>query len=94
VHHFLLSCPVYELHRRNLFFTLRQGSRSLATLLSHPKAIKLVFKFIGKTGRFKATHGDLTIPDSMDINSGGVNWILDLLNKPFTRPEDKGAEAG
>jgi ribonuclease HI len=85
VHHFLLTCPAYERHRRNLFFTLRRGSRSLATMLSHPKTIKQVFKFIGRTGRFKATHGDLDIPDDVDVNSGGRNWILDLLNRPFTR---------
>jgi hypothetical protein len=54
-------------------------------MLSHPKTIKQVFKFIGKTGRFKATHGDLDIPDDVDLNSGGRNKILDLLNRPFTR---------
>jgi len=85
VHHFLLSCPVYERHRRDLFFKLRRGSRSLATLLANPNAIKHTFKFIGKTGRFKATHGDLDIPDDLDVNSGGRNWILDLLNRPLTR---------
>ena len=85
VHHFLLTCPAYERHRRDLFFTLQRGSRSLATMLSHPKTIKQVFKFIGKTGRFKATHGDLDIPNDVDVNSGGRNWILDLLNRPFTR---------
>jgi hypothetical protein len=54
-------------------------------MLSHPKTIKQVFKFIGKTGRFKATHGDLDIPNGMDMNNGGRNWILDLLNRPVTR---------
>ena len=66
---------------------LRQGSRSLATLLSHPKAIKHVFKYTGKTGRFKATHRDLNIPDRVDVNNGGRNWILDLLNRPYNRPD-------
>jgi ribonuclease HI len=83
VHHFLLSCPVYERHRRDLFFNLHRGSRSLATLLSNPKAIKHTFKFIGKTGRFKLTHGNLDIPDRLDINSGGRNRLLDLLNRPL-----------
>jgi hypothetical protein len=85
VHHFLLSCPVYECHRRDLFFKLKRGSRSLFTLLAHPHAIKHVFKFIGKTRRFKATLGDLDLPDSLDVNSGGRNWILDLLNRPFVQ---------
>ena len=85
IHHFLLSCPVYERHHRDLFFKLRRGSRSLATLLSNPKAIKHTFKFIGKTGRFKLTHGDLDIPDGLDTNSGGRNRLLDLLNRPLAR---------
>src|SRR6202451_371674 len=93
VHHFLLSCPVYEHYRCDLFFILCQGSRSLATLLSHPKAIKHVFKYIGKTGRFKVMHGDLNIPDGVDVNNGGQNCTLDLHNRPYNRPDadaDKG----
>jgi hypothetical protein len=78
---------VYEHHCCDLFFMLCQGSRSLATLLSHPKAIKHVFNYIGKTGRFKATHGNLNIPDGIDVNNGGRNWILDLLNRPYNRPD-------
>jgi hypothetical protein len=85
VHHFLLSCPIYERHHCDLFFNLRRGSRSLATLLSNPKAIKHTFKVIGKTGRFKLTHGNLDIPDSLDTNNSGRNWLLDLLNGPLIR---------
>jgi hypothetical protein len=89
VHHFLLSCPAYERHRRHLFYTLNRGSRSLATLLSHPKATKHLFKFINKTGRFKSTLGDLELPDHLasqcNENNGGRNWILDLLNRPIVR---------
>ena len=51
-------------------------------MLSHPKAIKQVFKFNGKTGRFKATHRDLDISNDVDVNSGCRDWILDLLNRP------------
>jgi hypothetical protein len=85
VHHFLLSCPVYERHCHDLFFKLRRGFRSLATLLSNLKVITHTFKFIGKTGRFKLTHRDLDIPDGLDTNSGGRNWLLDLLNRPLAR---------
>jgi hypothetical protein len=87
VHHLLLSCPVYERHRREMFYTLRRGSRTLATLLAHPKAIKHVFKFIGKTGRFKATHGELEIPEGVDIENGGRNWVFDLLNNLPYNPD-------
>jgi hypothetical protein len=89
VHHFLLACPIYEHHRLHLFYTLKQGSRSLATLPSHLKVIKHVFKFITKTGRFKTILGDLDLLDDLaqcpNKNNGGRNWILDLLNRPLVR---------
>jgi hypothetical protein len=52
--------------------------------------MKHVFKFIGKTGRFKATHGELEIPEGVDVESGGRNWIFDLINRPYNR---RGIEA-
>jgi hypothetical protein len=55
-------------------------------MLSHPKAIKLIFKFIRKTGMFWTTHGNLDITDAVDVNSGYRNRILDLLNRPPNRP--------
>ena len=96
VHHFLLSCPAYERHRRHLFYTLNQGSCSLAILCAHPKATtKHLFKFISKTGRLKTTLGDLELPDHLasqcNENNGGRNWILDLLNRPIVR---RGIEVG
>ena len=63
VHHYLLSCPVYERHHQHLFYSLNRGSRSLTTLLSHPKAIEHLFKFITKMGRFKSTLRDLNLLD-------------------------------
>jgi ribonuclease HI len=97
VHHFLLSCPVYEQHRRELFYKLNQP-RSLRVLLSHPKAIKLLFKYIAKTGRFKSTLGDVAIPDyhtpagtGRDGTDLGADrsrfWIRDLLNRPYNGPQ-------
>jgi ribonuclease HI len=89
VHHFLLSCPVYERHRRHLFYTLNRGSRSLAILLAHPKATRHLFKYISKTGRFKSTLGDLELPSHLaarrNENNGGRNWILDLISRPMVR---------
>ena len=68
---------------------LNRGSRSLTTLLSHPKAIEHFFKFITKTGRFKSTLRDLNLLDGpahhRNMNNGGRNWILDLLNRPLVR---------
>src|ERR1700683_1013213 len=65
VHHFLLSCPVYEQHQHHLFYTLNRGSRSLAIILAHPKPTKHLFKYISKTGRFKNPLGDLELPDHL-----------------------------
>jgi hypothetical protein len=98
VHHFLLSCPVYEPHRRQLLYTLNRGSRSLLTLLSHPKATKPLFKYISKTGRFKNTLRDLELPDHLasrrNENNGGRNWVLDLLNRPLARRRGIGVAPG
>jgi ribonuclease HI len=98
VHHFLLSCPVYEPHHRQLFYTLNRGSRSLLTLLSHPKATKPLFKYISKTGRFKHTLGDLELPDHLasrrNENNSSRNWILDLLNRPLARRRGIGTAPG
>jgi hypothetical protein len=96
-HHFLLSCPAYEGHCRDLFYKLNRESRSLHTLLSHPKAIKLLFKYIAKTGRFKSTLGDMQIPDYHAPTGAGRDgtelgadrsrfWIRDLLNRPYNGP--------
>ena len=97
VHHYLLSCPVYKQHRQHLFYTLNRGSRSLTTLLSHPKAIEHLFKFITKTGRFKSTLGDLNLLDEpahhRNMNNRGRNWILDLLNRPLVRGRIEVGEA-
>jgi hypothetical protein len=66
VHHFLISCPAHEPYRRALAHKLGRESRELATLLSHPSALKPLFHYITRTRRFKETHGDLEIPDTPD----------------------------
>ena len=86
-HHFLLTCPAHGLHQCTLFYELRRGSRSLTTLLSHPKAIKHLFKYIARTGHFKATLGDLNIPEGGGGIGKGQSWIMDLLNRPLCRPD-------
>jgi hypothetical protein len=54
--------------------------------------MKPLFKYIGKTGRFKATHGEMEIPDEVEVNGEGRNWILDLINRPFN-PDAHAAHA-
>ena len=103
-HHFLLACPAYECHCSDLFYKLNRGSRSLTTLLSHPKAIRLLFKYIAKTGRFKTSMGDMAIPDFLAPTTAGRDgtdlgadrgrfWIRDLLNRPYNGPRPDRAQS-
>ncbi|KAL1757114.1 hypothetical protein FB107DRAFT_173251, partial [Schizophyllum commune] len=57
--HYLLACPATADHRRATLATLGRNGRSLSYLLSHPKGIPTLFKFIARTRRFTATYGDL-----------------------------------
>jgi|SRR5882762_4048434 len=84
MHHFLLSCPVYEHHRHTLFFTLKRGSR-LLPLSSRTQVQSSKFSnLLAKHGASQPL-GDLDLPDTLDTNSGGRNWNLDLLNRPFMK---------
>lgn len=58
IHHYLLTCPAYELARTTLTYTLGREARSLQALLSHLKAVKPLFKYIVRTGRFRVLFGD------------------------------------
>ena len=80
--HYLCHCPAYESYRAELVAHLRQDSRSINALLSKPRAIKLVFKYIARTGRFKTIFGDLGTgledwrgrkSGNKDKGSGGCN---------------------
>ncbi|KZT69357.1 hypothetical protein DAEQUDRAFT_644867, partial [Daedalea quercina L-15889] len=59
VHHFLLDCPTYGLHRARLAFRLGPAAHSIHMLLTHPKAIRHMFRYINDTKRFQDTFGDL-----------------------------------
>ncbi|KAJ7216488.1 hypothetical protein GGX14DRAFT_358606 [Mycena pura] len=55
--HFLLNCPAWEPARQSLYAASRSagqlGPLHVAPLLSHPKILKTLGKFIETTGRFE-----------------------------------------
>lgn len=63
VKHYLLDCPATSRLRSEMWEKLGREARSIQTLLSHPKALKPVLKFIGKTGRFGEDYGSMDLPE-------------------------------
>jgi ribonuclease HI len=53
VHHFIITCPARQKHRTPLEIALRRDARSITKLLTSPKAIPLLFRYIHETGRFR-----------------------------------------
>ena len=64
VAHFILDCPEYEEARARMYFKLGPPATSLQYLLTDPKAMKPLFRFIHDTRRFAATYDDLLLPDT------------------------------
>lgn len=62
VFHYLLVCPHHSIHRRRYLHPLGREADLVTALLSNPKAIKPLMRYIAATGRFKGTHGDLSPP--------------------------------
>jgi ribonuclease HI len=61
VTHFLFECPSYRRERHILKMNLGRGANSLAQLLQGKKdSIKELVKYVDRTGRLKATFGELT----------------------------------
>lgn len=63
VKHYLLDCPKTSCLRAKISDALGREARSLKTLLSHPKALKAVLIFIGRTGRFGEAYGTMVLPE-------------------------------
>ncbi|KAH9847031.1 hypothetical protein C2E23DRAFT_704729, partial [Lenzites betulinus] len=64
VHHFLLVCPTYALHRAVHFMPLGFSGRTLATLLNSKDALRPLFTYINATGRLRTVVGALVGPCS------------------------------
>lgn len=63
VKHYLLDCPKTSRLRARMTSELGREARSLKTLLSHPKALKPLLVFIGKTGRFGDDYETMALPE-------------------------------
>ena len=59
VHHFLFDCPTHTHARHSLAKKLGHLSKSLRHLLSNWRSFKTVLKYVGETGQFRETYGDL-----------------------------------
>ena len=64
VAHFIMDCPALEEARARMYFSIGHSAHSLQYLLSEPKAMRPLFRFIHDTRRFAAPYGDLTLPNS------------------------------
>ena len=60
VSHFLLACPAYTAQRNELHSQLSRDARSISHLLSHPKAMKHLFRFITAMYRLTSTFDGLS----------------------------------
>jgi len=54
VHHYLLECAAYRTPRETLRREVGRSARSVRTLLSDPRAIKPLLRYIRATGRFSS----------------------------------------
>jgi len=57
VHHYLMTCRAYAEPRRQLERSLGRAARSMKTLLSSPKALPHLFRYVSATRRFSSDTG-------------------------------------
>lgn len=58
--HYILKCPRYDRQRRTMFAALGRGGDRLRNILSTPRGIEQVLRFIQTTGRFRHISGRLS----------------------------------
>ncbi|KAF5374636.1 hypothetical protein D9615_008936 [Tricholomella constricta] len=61
VKHFLLECTAYRRHRAKMYEVVRPGPKAMQTLLSDPKAVRVLFIYITDTKRFEEALGDMLL---------------------------------
>ncbi|EPS98120.1 hypothetical protein FOMPIDRAFT_19487, partial [Fomitopsis schrenkii] len=59
VAHYLLDCPAYGNARARLHHKIGSAAHTLRYLLTEPKTLGPLFRFIHETRRFAASYGDL-----------------------------------
>lgn len=57
--HYLFECQAYAAERYDMDRALGRHARDLKGILSHMDGVKELLKYMGRTGRFKMTHGDM-----------------------------------
>ncbi|KDR70527.1 hypothetical protein GALMADRAFT_37353, partial [Galerina marginata CBS 339.88] len=57
VHHFLIRCPAHRAARSTMIREAGRAAASMTELLSQPKLLPALFKFIAKSGRLRAVFG-------------------------------------
>ena len=62
VAHLLLDCPEFEGARARMRFKLGTGATSLQYLLTNPKALPPLFRFLHDTQRFATPYGNILLP--------------------------------
>ncbi|OAX36479.1 hypothetical protein K503DRAFT_695075, partial [Rhizopogon vinicolor AM-OR11-026] len=62
VHHFLLSCPIYQRERHILINALSRKASSISYLLTDPNATPHLVRYINASGRLKTTFGETPLP--------------------------------
>ncbi|KAJ7201171.1 hypothetical protein GGX14DRAFT_338206, partial [Mycena pura] len=57
VAHFLLHCPAYHTARNTMHHAAGPNAFVVSKLLSSPKLLPHLFRFLGRTGCFHTVHG-------------------------------------
>jgi len=69
--HYLFECQAYAAERYDMSKALGRHARDLQGILSCIDRVKELLKFLGRTGRFKETHGNM-IGDVSQLESEEV----------------------
>ena len=62
-HHFLFDCPAWRHERWLMGQALGRDAKSLRHILNSKHGAGELMKFVGRTGRLKASHGDVPFSD-------------------------------
>ncbi|CAK5280784.1 unnamed protein product [Mycena citricolor] len=70
VAHYLLACPAHEEERRRMNEMGGRSTLSVARLLTDPKTIPHLMRYLAETRRFAKTHGTLELGDEDTTDQG------------------------
>ena len=61
--HYIIQCPAYEKHRKEMQCLGPREARNLSTFLGQPKNFALLLHYVDNTERLKDTFGKVTLDD-------------------------------